>query len=141
MRKPNILLAEDHPTNTLIVQMVFKTLGLAVTCVENGEDAVRAASLAPFDLVLMDVKMPVMDGHTAIREIRAVESRAHRPPSRIYTVTTNDRPEDADAAFAAGADGHITKPYRIEALLDALASVGVDEPQTASAAASVLAAR
>jgi CheY-like chemotaxis protein len=124
MCKPNILLAEDNPTNTLVIRALLGAVGLSITCVENGQEAVAAAERQPFDLILMDVQMPVMDGHTAIRRIRHAESVAEKHRCRIYTVTTNSFPEDVRASLDAGADGHITKPLAPGVLLDAVASVG-----------------
>ena len=127
MGMPNILLAEDNPTNTLIVQTVFEMVGLSIHCVENGRLAVEASATERFDLILMDVQMPVMDGLTAIRQIRAAEASSGRLPSRIYTVTTNCSPQDMRASLEAGADGHINKPLKPELLLRALASIEADQ--------------
>ena len=123
MGMPNTLLAEDNATNAMLIQTILKAVGCPVACVENGRDAVDAAALQAFDLILMDVQMPIMDGLTAIRHIRQAEAAAGERPSRIYTVTTNDLPADIRAAFDAGADGHITKPLTPGILLDAIASV------------------
>lgn len=132
MTAPNILLAEDNPTNTLIVQMVLEMAGLPVRCVENGQQAVEASSAEAFDLILMDVQMPVMDGLTAIQRIRSAEAEAGRQPCRIYTVTTNNTPQDRRASLEAGADGHITKPFQPATLLEAVASLEFDEPRVAA---------
>jgi CheY-like chemotaxis protein len=128
MGKPNILLAEDNPTNTLIVRTIFEMVGLAVRCVENGRSAVEVSATERFDLILMDVQMPVMDGLTAIRQIRHTEAITGRRPSCIYTVTTNCTPQDRRASLDAGANGHITKPLQPELLLRALASIEADQP-------------
>lgn len=127
MDEPNILLAEDNATNTLIIRMILQAVGQTVTCVENGQLAVDAAGRGSFDLIFMDVNMPVMDGHTAIRQIRRAEAAAGKRPTRIYAVTTNGFPEDVRASLDAGANGHITKPLTPGVLLDALASIRVDE--------------
>ena len=123
MGTPHILLAEDHPTNTLLIQTILASAGLEATCVANGLMAVEAAMRESYDLIFMDVQMPVMDGYTAIREIRRAEDAAHRPHSRIYTVTTNSDLQDVRASLNAGADGHIKKPFRPQELLDAVASI------------------
>ena len=123
MSGPTILLADDNPTNTLLISTILGAAGLNVTCVENGQMAVDAVALCGFDLILMDVQMPVMDGHTAIRQIRSAEAARAKHPCRIYTVTTNCMPEDVRASLAAGADGHITKPLAPGILFDAVASV------------------
>jgi CheY-like chemotaxis protein len=123
MEDPTILLADDNPANTMIVRSIFETVGLTIASVENGQQAVDAAAERAFDLIFMDVQMPVMDGLTAIGRIRSGEARTGRRPSRIFTLTTNCLPEDVRASFDAGADGHITKPFRIDDLLGALASI------------------
>ncbi|MFC3078646.1 ATP-binding protein [Phenylobacterium terrae] len=118
-----VLLAEDHPTNRRVVELILGAAGVDLTCVENGAEAVRAAADARFDLVLMDMQMPVMDGLTAIREIRALEREAGRRPAPIYTLTANAMPEHALASTEAGADGHVTKPVTADALLACVQSV------------------
>ena len=70
-----------------------------------------------FDLVLMDMQMPVMDGLTAIKLIRKAEALAGKSPTPIYTLTANAMPEHERASQAAGADGHLTKPVSAERLL------------------------
>ncbi|MCC7269032.1 MAG: response regulator [Caulobacteraceae bacterium] len=124
-----ILLAEDHATNRRVVELILGAVGVDLTCVEDGAQAVDAVSREAFDLVLMDMQMPVMDGLTAIRQIRALERQgkvAHMP---ILTLTANAMPEHAAASLSAGAEGHVTKPITADALLNAvqgaLASSGV----------------
>jgi PAS domain S-box-containing protein len=112
-----VLLAEDHPTNRRVVQLILEAAGVELTCVENGAEAVAAAAGERFDLVLMDMQMPVMDGLTAIRAIRRQERLAGRAPAPIYTLTANAMPEHATASTEAGADGHVTKPVSAKALL------------------------
>ena len=127
MGTPHILLAEDHPTNTFLVQAILGCAGFEVTCVENGKLAVEAATRESYDLILMDVQMPVMDGHAAIREIRRAEDICGHHRCRIYTVTTNGDVKDVKASLDAGADGHIRKPFRPQDLLDAVASIVGDD--------------
>jgi PAS domain S-box-containing protein len=112
-----VLLAEDHPTNRRVVQLILGAAGVDLTCVENGAEAVDEAARAHFDLILMDMQMPVMDGLTAIDAIRRREAREGCPPTPIYTLTANAMPEHAQASQAAGADGHVTKPISSESLL------------------------
>ena len=115
-RAPRVLLAEDHPVNRRVVQMLLEPAGVELTCVENGAEAVEAAAAQSFDLVLMDMQMPVMDGLTAIRAIRAAE--AARTP--IWALSANALPEHVRASAEAGADGHLTKPVSAEALFEVL---------------------
>ncbi len=118
-----VLLAEDHPTNRRVVQLILESAGVDLTCVENGLEAVEACAVRDFDLVLMDMQMPVMDGLTAIREIRARDTAEHKPPRCIYALTANAMPEHAAASRAAGADGHLTKPIAADALFRTVEAV------------------
>jgi PAS domain S-box-containing protein len=118
-----ILLAEDHPTNRKIVSLILQAIGAELTSVENGEDAVRAVEHGNFDLILMDVQMPVMDGLTAIKVIREWERLGNRSHTPILALTANAMAADARASEAAGADGHLTKPIAAEKLIAAIRGV------------------
>ncbi len=118
-----VLLAEDHPTNRRVVELILGSAGVDLVCVEDGAAAVEACAAQAFDLVLMDMQMPVMDGLTAIAEIRAQERQSGRAATCIYTLTANAMPEHGLASQAAGADGHVTKPVTAESLLNAVESV------------------
>jgi CheY-like chemotaxis protein len=76
-----------------------------------------------FDLVLMDMQMPVMDGLTAVRTIRALEAETGRPRVAIQALTANAMPEHAAASREAGADGHLAKPITADALFETVESV------------------
>ena len=136
-RPLRVLLAEDHPTNRRVVQLILESVGVDLTCVENGALAVEAWNLSRFDLVLMDMQMPVMDGLTAIRCIREREAQASRPRTQIYALTANAMPEHARASVAAGADGHLTKPITAESLFRtveaAMRASRQDDPPTLKA--------
>ena len=112
-----VLVAEDHPTNRRVVQLILGAAGVELTCVENGAEAVAAFRGGGFDLVLMDMQMPVMDGLTAIREIRKLEAAEGLEPTPIHVLTANAMAEHITASFAAGADGHLSKPILADALL------------------------
>ena len=116
-----VLLAEDHPVNRKVVELILSAADVALTCVENGLEAVRAFEAAAYDVVLMDMQMPVMDGLTAIRRIRALEAERGASPTPIIALTANALPEHVAATQAAGADGHLSKPVRADALIDAVA--------------------
>ncbi len=118
-RAPRVLLAEDHAVNRRVVELILGSAGVDLTCVENGAEAVEAASRGGFDLILMDMQMPVMDGLTAIREIRARERRG-LPRTPIWGLSANALPEHIAASRAAGADGHLTKPISADALFAVL---------------------
>ena len=117
---PRVLLAEDHPINRKVVELLFDGTGVDLTCVENGAEAVALYEKVPFDMVLMDMQMPVMDGLTAIRLIRARELADGGFATPIYTLSANAMPEHAEAAVAAGANGHLTKPIAAASLYAAL---------------------
>ena len=115
-----VLLADDHATNRTVVELILNSVGVAMVSVENGAEAVDAFKAQPFDIVLMDMQMPVMDGLTAIELIRAyeVDQAAIRTP--ILVVSANAMAEHVEKAAAAGADGHVAKPITANALLAAM---------------------
>ena len=122
-----VLLAEDHPTNRRVVELILGAAGVDLTCVENGAEAVDEAARSSFDLILMDMQMPVMDGLTAIRAIRRRECREKARPTPIYTLTANAMPEHAQASADAGADGHVTKPITADGLLRVVEQVWTEK--------------
>ncbi|MBS0296951.1 MAG: response regulator [Proteobacteria bacterium] len=120
-RPLRVLLAEDHHINQRVVELILAPAGVELTKVENGADALHALSLAEFDLVLMDMQMPVMDGVAATRAIRALEAAApHRPRTPVVMLSANAMRQHREEAFAAGADLHLAKPVTAASLLGAL---------------------
>ncbi|KSB88019.1 hybrid sensor histidine kinase/response regulator [Caulobacter vibrioides] len=117
-----VLVAEDHPGNRKVVEIVLEPFGVELTMVEDGEAALRALEARPFDAVLMDMQMPVMDGLTATRELRAREAAADADPILVIMLTANAMDEHIAAAHAAGADLHVAKPLNPGLLVQALAS-------------------
>ena len=115
-----ILLAEDHPANRKVVSLILEAIGAELTSVENGEDAVMAVERGNFDLILMDIQMPVMDGLTAIKVIREWERRGRRTHTPILALTANAMADDSRASEAVGADGHLTKPIAADKLIAAI---------------------
>jgi signal transduction histidine kinase/CheY-like chemotaxis protein len=103
-----ILLAEDNPVNALLAKSLLARNGCHVDAVGNGAEAVTAIEAAPYDLVLMDMHMPVMDGFEATRAIRALQGRAAMTP--IIALTAAAMEEDRRACKAAGMNDFITKP-------------------------------
>jgi PAS domain S-box-containing protein len=126
-RAVRVLLAEDHPTNRRVVELILDGSGVELTAVENGALAVEMFGLYDYDLILMDMQMPVMDGLNATRSIRATERAEQRAPTPIYALTANARPEPVEQTRAAGADGHLTKPLSAEALLTIIDQVRAGE--------------
>jgi signal transduction histidine kinase/ActR/RegA family two-component response regulator len=112
-----VLVAEDHPTNRRVVELILGVTGVDLICVEDGAQAVEAFRAGRFDLILMDMQMPVMDGLTAIRAIRALEALSAAPRTLIHVLTANAMPEHVNASLAAGADGHLSKPIVADTLL------------------------
>jgi len=104
-----VLVAEDNPTNTKLVVRLLEKLGCQVVAVVNGALALAAATTSVFDLVLMDMQMPEMDGVEATRRIREWEGATHRHVP-IVALTANAMKADADACLGAGMDDFLTKP-------------------------------
>ena len=119
----SVLIAEDNLSNRRILESVFRHAPAECHYVENGLEALETFRNRKFDLVLMDVQMPVMDGLTAIREIRDLERKAGGAATPIYALTANAMPEHSEASRAAGADAHLTKPITAEALIEAVETV------------------
>ncbi len=117
-----ILAADDNPTNRKVLELMLGAAGAEVTSVENGEQAVEAWRRGGFDLVLMDLRMPVMDGLTAIRAIRKAEGSG-LPRAPIIVISANTSPDDLRSSTEAGADRHIGKPVRADALFEAISGV------------------
>jgi len=128
-RAPRVLAAEDHAANRKLLALLFQSFGLDLVLVENGREAVEALRATPFDLVLMDVMMPVMDGVEALTAIRAEEAATGRPRTAIQMLTANVFDEDVARYMAAGADGVLRKPIEIAALQAVLSAA----PQHADA--------
>ena len=116
-----VLVAEDHPTNRKVVEIVLEPFGVDLTLVEDGQAALDALEAGRFDAVLMDMQMPVMDGLSATRAIRAREKATASEPILVVMLTANAMEEHVAAAHAAGADLHLAKPLHPARLLEALA--------------------
>ncbi len=124
----SILIAEDNEINALLTRVLLTRLGHFPIIASNGEAAVESwlaarAAGAPYDLVLMDVQMPGMDGLQAARRIRATEVLSGDKPVHMLALTANAQSEDRDACLAAGMDGLLVKPLDRERLNKALAAV------------------
>ncbi|WP_293378610.1 response regulator [Phenylobacterium sp.] len=112
-----VLCAEDNPTNQKVLKVFLEMAGLTCTMVENGAEAVAAWRRETWDIVLMDIQMPVMDGLTATQHIRALESETGRARTPILAVTANDAPDRVAAYLAAGIDAIVSKPLTATTLL------------------------
>ncbi|MGA8955260.1 MAG: ATP-binding protein [Pseudolabrys sp.] len=123
----SILVAEDNEINALLARALLTRLGHRPTIASNGEAAVESwlaarAAGASYDLVLMDVQMPGMDGLEAARCIRAAEAQAGSKRTHMLALTANVQAEDHEAALAAGLDGLLVKPLDRERLREALST-------------------
>lgn len=107
--KIRILLAEDNPVNQVVAATMLRKRGHEVVVVENGQLAVEAASRERFDVILMDVQMPVMDGLAATRAIQALPEMADLP---IIAVTAHALQEERDRCLASGMSGYLSKPFK-----------------------------
>lgn len=116
-----VLLVEDHPVNRRVARLILEPLGVDIVEAENGYEALRFFRAQPFDVVLMDMQMPVMDGLAATSAMRRAEQELGRPRSRIIMLTANVTAEHRAMAFAAGADEHLAKPIQHQRLLVAVA--------------------
>jgi CheY-like chemotaxis protein len=112
-----ILLAEDNAVNQKLALRLLERMGYAADLANNGVEAVAAVTRGDYDVVLMDVQMPEMDGLEATRRLRASPSA---PPIRIVAMTANAMAEDREACFAAGMDDYVSKPIRVGELTAAL---------------------
>jgi PAS domain S-box-containing protein len=121
-----ILLAEDHPVNRRVIELLLEPLGVTLTMAEDGHAAVEAFRAGGFDLVLMDMQMPHMDGLAATRAIRAAETATGAPRTPVIMLTANSFDTHRDQAFAAGADAFLAKPVTVDALMTAISGLAED---------------
>ncbi len=119
LRGAQILLAEDEPINRVLTETLLRQAGVEVTAVENGQLAVREAKKACYDVILMDVQMPVMDGLEATRKIRDHE-RQHGGHQCIIALTALAMRGDREKCLQAGMDDYLTKPVEKADLIDIL---------------------
>src|SRR5215207_7479693 len=125
---PRVLLAEDNEINALLAIKSLEKLGAVVDWAKNGHEALALAEASfsgirsPYDLVLMDIRMPGLDGHATTRRIRQLEQALGRlEPVRVIALTANAQREDEQAAREASLDGFMAKPFEIAALTNLLA--------------------
>lgn len=126
LARPRALLVDDNSINLRIMQMYCAKRGLPFSCATNGQQAVEmfsehlslpaAGQEAPFQLILMDLQMPICDGIEATRQIRSLEKRAKCKASVLFIVTGQDSPSDRVSADSAGADEYFVKPVGVKLL-------------------------
>lgn len=123
-----LLLVEDNPDNRLLVQAYLKPLQITIEEAENGQQAVEQFSNNHYDLILMDVQMPVMNGHEATRQIRALETETALPPVPIIALTAHAIQEEIDKCMAAGCNQHLSKPIKKTVLIETIRQQLNDPP-------------
>lgn len=115
-----LLAAEDHAVNQIVLRSLLSQFGIDAVMVSNGQEAVDAWRREPWDILLMDIQMPVLDGVSATRIIRALEAEGGRPRAPILALTANAMAHHLEDYTAAGMDGCVTKPIDAEALMRSL---------------------
>lgn len=120
--KVNILLAEDNEANQFLIKAITKSQDWDITTVDNGEEAVEIYKKEQFDLVLMDVQMPIMNGYDATRIIREYEKTTGRR-TPIIALTAYAMKTDKDLCLEAGMDDYISKPFKRQQFLETVQSV------------------
>ncbi len=118
----NILLAEDNLINQKLAERVLEVFGYSIDIAENGQQAIEMMHLKSYDLILMDVMMPEMDGLEATREIRRIIPKAMQPV--IIAVTANALKGDRELCLDAGMNDYISKPINTQELRDLLIMYG-----------------
>lgn len=126
----SILVAEDNPTNQLVLRSLLDCAAFTVEVVEDGRLAFEAWRKGAFDLILMDINMPIMDGVTATQTIRARERADGRARTPIIALTANAMDHQKHDYLAAGLDAHVSKPIEVAALFAAIAEAlaATDDP-------------
>jgi len=128
-----ILAAEDHEVNQLVLMTLLKSLDCEVVMVCDGAEAIAAFETGEWDIVLLDIQMPNVDGYTAVRKIRAIEAGRGNFRTPVVAVTANVMVHQIEGYRAAGFDGELGKPIALEALIDMLNRfVGVARPKMES---------
>ncbi len=122
-----VLAAEDNAVNQLVLKTLLHQMGVDPVVVDNGQLAVEAWETEDWDVILMDVQMPVMDGLTATAAIRNREADTGRPRTPIIALTANAMSHQVEQYIAAGMDGHVAKPIQASELFDVLTRAAVPQ--------------
>jgi signal transduction histidine kinase/ActR/RegA family two-component response regulator len=131
-----VLLAEDHPTNQKVVQLILESVGVEPVIVENGQLAIDLLKTERFDVVLMDMQMPELDGLSATAMLRAFELEAGLPRTPVIMLTANALDEHIRASHEAGADLHLSKPIHAMALIESIVQAIAERDGEQDAAAA-----
>ena len=119
-RNVRVLLAEDNATNQMVALKILEKLGYRADAVADGREAIRALEMVPYDIVFMDVQMPVMDGLEATSAIRSGRTKTPDPQIPIVALTAHAMGGDRERCLAAGMNDYVTKPIAPRAIADAL---------------------
>ena len=119
-KKLKILIVEDNPVNRLLAVKILSQVGFTADVAVDGLEAVEFVSRSPYDLIFMDLQMPVMDGYEAMRKIR---SNGAISQPRIIVISANVQPQDVSNSYSAGADGFLPKPIDRKALVDIINAI------------------
>ncbi|MDQ7077671.1 MAG: ATP-binding protein [Robiginitomaculum sp.] len=139
-RALRILVAEDNPTNRMVIKAILSHAKADVTFVEDGQEAVKTWQAQPFDLVLMDIQMPHMNGVEATQAIRQIEASEQMPKTPIVAVTANAMPHQRQEYLAAGMDDHVAKPIEPQRLYAAMKGALSNHNQPANESSPICAA-
>lgn len=129
-RQVKVLVVEDYPANQMIFASYLEDMGCAVNIAQNGKEGVAQFSNATYDLVLMDMQMPVMDGWEATRQIRSWERQNRRKPVPIIALTASALAEDREQARTAGCSAFLAKPVRRRDLVETVSGLLPTTPRT-----------
>lgn len=118
VRNTRILVVDDTEDNRFLLLTYLKKYPFDVVQAENGLEAVEKFAEEPFDLILMDIQMPIMDGYAATQKIRQMERDKNTPPIPIIAVSANAMAEDIRKSLDAGCTEHVTKPIKKSVLIE-----------------------
>jgi CheY-like chemotaxis protein len=131
--KARVLLVEDHPINQKLARLMLERHGCTVEVAENGQLALDALAAGDYDVVLMDVHMPVMDGFEATRKLRAGDGHVRNPAIPVIAMTANAMQGDRERCLAAGMDDFLAKPATAVDLYNAIDRAMAATPAAAAA--------
>jgi CheY-like chemotaxis protein len=117
---PRLLLVDDEPDNVELLRRRLSKRGYECLAAHNAVDALAIAQAEKPDLILMDIKMPLVDGYEATRQLKSIEGTAHIP---VIALTAHAMPEDRQKALEAGADEYESKPVDLQSLLEKIATL------------------
>ena len=123
----DILVAEDNETNRNYIEYILDDVGASYAIVENGEEAVSRWRAAAPKVILMDVSMPVMNGHEATRCIRSLEEKLDRGRTPVVALTAHTLKGDREKCLEAGMDDYMSKPVSVQGVKDMLEKWGVTD--------------